>query len=639
VRAVDVSRFITVIDPPKSTGAEERRDRGGEKQDGRSPQSVTGQTSVPTRRQRLGEFLLEHRVITTDQLAEALGQRSRGEKLGAILVRMGIISEPELLQHLSAFLTIPVVSIPDELLDGDLLRLVPPDIARKYDVLPIRRVNGSLSVAMADPTNLRAVDDLTFVTSLRIVPAFAAPTAIRRGIRTYYERSSQNNMLMEAQSGAAEIEIVDPADGEAPDLSDLKAWADQAPVIRLVNMIFAEAISQSASDIHLEPFDSGLHVRYRIDGLLPKMRILPQRLGPGIVSRIKIMAHLDIAERRLPQDGRLKLRCDGREIDVRVSSMPTVGGESLCMRLLDRRAVKHDLLELGFDEAHLAQFTKAIDGRDGMVLITGPTGSGKTTTLYSAIERVRPNDLKIMTVEDPVEYYLDGVTQVAVHEDIGRTFAAVLRSFLRHDPDVLLVGEMRDVETAQTGIRAALTGHLVLTTLHTIDCPSAIPRLLDMGIPGTLLASCLRLTVAQRLVRRVCVDCREPSEVTEQDLVPYGHQPKGLVACSYRGRGCPSCRFTGMRGRVAIYEMMPTSSEIHQLVARGAPVDDIRRMARRQGMVTLREAGLQKVLEGATTLKEVLRATGGEVASEGPVSEDHDSCVTPGVVEVSPDPR
>jgi type IV pilus assembly protein PilB len=329
------------------------------------------------------------------------------------------------------------------------------------------------------------------------------------------------------------------------------------------------------------------------------------------------MANLDIAERRLPQDGRLKIQFEGREIDVRVSSMPTVCGESLCMRLLDRQTVRLSLSGLGFEPSSLQAFTNAIDAKDGMILITGPTGSGKTTTLYSGIERLRPREMKIMTVEDPVEYHLDGVIQVAVQDEIGRSFAVVLRTFLRHDPDVLLVGEMRDPETAQIGIRAALTGHLVLTTLHAIDCPAAIPRMLDMGITPSLLASCLRLTVAQRLVRRLCVHCREPYEADEADLVSYGHRLTGVGRCTlYRPRGCSRCRFTGMRGRVAIYEIMQTSAEVARLITRNAPGSEIREAARRHGMVTLREAGLRKVLEGITTPSEVMRATLGEATGE-----------------------
>ena len=570
------------------------------------------------RRKRLGQLLLEEGLITADQLAQALSERAdTGEKLGHILIRLGLISEWDLVNHLSAQLGVPIVTLPSQPIDPEILRMIPFSIARKYDVLPIRRVNGSLTVAMADPTNLRAMDDVTFATNLRIVPAIASPSEIRHAIDRFYEQRA-GAIALDATIERSELELVDePLPGRAADLSDLKSWADRPPVIRLVNMILGEAISQVASDIHLEPAEGGLHVRYRLDGLLQRVKILPKRLEAGIVSRIKIMANLDIAERRLPQDGRLKLRFEGREIDVRVSSMPTVCGESLCMRLLDRQAVRLSLADLGFDAAGLQEFTNAVDAQDGMILITGPTGSGKTTTLYSGIERLRPRDIKIMTVEDPVEYHLDGVTQVAVQDEIGRSFAVVLRTFLRHDPDVLLVGEMRDPETAQIGIRAALTGHLVLTTLHAIDCPSAIPRLLDMGASASLLASCLRLTVAQRLVRRLCVHCREPYEADEGELAPYGHRLTGSGKCTlYRARGCALCRFTGMRGRVAIYEMMPMSSDIAHLISRSAPTGEIRGAARRHGMITLREAGLRKVLEGITTPQEVLRATLGDSTIE-----------------------
>jgi type IV pilus assembly protein PilB len=569
-------------------------------------------------RQRLGQLLLERGVITEEQLAHALSEKGdTGERLGHVLVRLGLLTEPELVDGLSALFAVPIVVLPEDGVDADVVGLIPAPIARKYDLFPVRRVNGCLTVAMADPSNLRALDDVMFATSLRVVPGIAALSAIRRAIERHYEAPAVQLLLgTQIDSRGVEVVVAPPASGSA-DLSDLRAWADQAPVIRLVNIILADAISQSASDIHVEPFETELQVRYRLDGLLQRVRTLPKQVEAGVVSRIKIMADLDIAERRLPQDGRLKLRYEGREIDVRVSSMPTVCGESVCMRLLDRQAVRLSLSDLGFHSANLEPFVRAIDGQHGMILITGPTGSGKTTTLYSAIERLRPRDVKIMTVEDPVEYHLDGVTQVAVHEEIGRTFAAVLRTFLRHDPDVLLVGEIRDGETAQIGIRAALTGHLVLSTLHTIDCPSAIPRLLDMGIQGSLLASCLRLTVAQRLVRRICPACREPYGADEASLVPYGHRPAGLADCVfYRGRGCQSCRFTGMRGRVAIYELMPTSPEIAELIARNGPTNEIRHVAERNGMMTLRQAGLLKVIEGVTTVAEVLRVTLGDAGAD-----------------------
>jgi type IV pilus assembly protein PilB len=507
----------------------------------------------------------------------------------------------------------PIVTLSEEGVDPTLLRVIPAAIARRYNLFPVRRVNGSLTIAIADPTNLRALDDVAFATGLRIVPGLASMSAIRRAIKRHYDVSPADLSLGPDLYGR-EVEVVEStvAAGTA-DLSDLRAWADQAPVIRFVNMIFAEAIAHSASDIHLEPFEGGLHIRHRLDGMLQRVRTLPKRMEPGIISRIKIMANLDIAERRLPQEGRLKLRYDGREIDIRASSMPTVWGESLCLRLLDRQAMRLSLADLGLSPAGLEQLQRAIDAQNGMILITGPTGSGKTTTLYSAVERLRRRDIKIMTVEDPVEYYVDGVTQVGVHEDIGRTFATVLRTFLRHDPDVLLIGEMRDAETAQTGIRAALTGHLVLSTLHTIDCPSTMPRLFDMGIPGPLLASCLRLTVAQRLMRRICTACREPYEVDDDTLISHGHRPTGVGRyVLYRGRGCGACRFTGIRGRVAIYEMMPTSAEIAGLMSRQAAASEFRELARREGVTSLREEGLRRAIEGITTLEEVLRVTVGE---------------------------
>jgi type IV pilus assembly protein PilB len=576
-----------------------------------------GPRRVPPR-QRLGELLLEQGVITEDELAHALSEKGEtGERLGHVLVRLGLITESELVDGLSALFAIPTVTLPEDRADPALVRLVPALTARQYDLFPVRRINGCLTVAMADPTNLRALDDVAFATSLRVVPGIAPRSAIRRAIERHYDASAAQ-LLLSPETGGRDVELIDAPTASGPaDLADLRAWAGQAPVIRLVNTLLAEAIAQSASDIHLEPFETGLHVRYRLDGLLQRVRTLPKRVEAGVISRIKIMADLDIAERRLPQDGRLKLRYEGREIDVRVSSMPTVCGESVCMRLLDRQTVRLSLSDLGFRGESLEQFTRATDGQDGIILITGPTGSGKTTTLYSAIERLRPRDIKIMTVEDPVEYHLDGVVQVAVNEDIGRTFATVLRTFLRHDPDVLLVGEMRDGETAQIGIRAALTGHLVFATLHTIDCPSAIPRLLDMGVPGSLLASCLRLTVAQRLVRRLCAACREPYEADETSLVAYGHRPTGRgPGVFYRGRGCPSCRFTGMRGRVAIYEMMPTSAELVELIARNASTNEIRDVQRRNGPMSLRQAGLLKVIEGVTTVAEVLRVTLGEAGTD-----------------------
>jgi type IV pilus assembly protein PilB len=375
-------------------------------------------------------------------------------------------------------------------------------------------------------------------------------------------------------------------------------------------MILVDAIRRGASDIHLEPYEKVFRVRFRVDGVLHEIMTPPKRLEPALISRVKIMANLDIAERRLPQDGRIKLRYTTREIDFRVSTLPTIFGEKTVMRLLDKDALQLDLAKLGFDPGALEHFENAIRSPYGMVLITGPTGSGKTTTLYSAIHTVNSPDINIMTAEDPVEYNLKGVNQVQIKDEIGRTFAAALRSFLRQDPDVILVGETRDLETAQIGIRAALTGHLVLTTLHTNDAPSTVARLLDMGIPPFLVSSSVLLIVAQRLARRVCKDCREPYKADEDSLAPYGHLPQGLGACTfYRGKGCANCNFTGMRGRVAIYEVMPVTPEIRDLILRNAPVTDLREVAESQGMKTLRQSGLLKVIDGTTTVEEILRVT------------------------------
>ena len=394
------------------------------------------------------------------------------------------------------------------------------------------------------------------------------------------------------------------------DVIELKESADEAPVIKLVNMVMADAIRRGASDLHWEPYEKEFRIRFRMDGVLHEMLSPPKRHEAAIISRLKIMASLDIAERRLPQDGRIKLRWGRREIDFRVSILPTIFGEKAVLRILDKEALKLDLSSLGFDPWSLEKFTEAIHQPYGMVLITGPTGSGKTTSLYSAIHSINTPDHNIMTAEDPVEYNLRGVNQVQVNDGIGRTFAAVLRSFLRQDPDVILVGETRDLETAQISIRAALTGHLVFTTLHTNDCPSSVARLVDMGVPPFLLSSALVLILAQRLGRRICGECKEPFDAHENDLVPYGHVAQGLGTIRlYRGRGCQTCNFTGMKGRVAIYEVMPISDELRELVLKDASTAEIRALAQSQGMKTLRQSGLQKVLEGVTTTQEVLRVT------------------------------
>jgi len=413
------------------------------------------------------------------------------------------------------------------------------------------------------------------------------------------------------QTDLANVEVVDEGEeGAKVDVFELKESADEAPVVKLVNMVLVDAIQKGASDIHFESYEKIFRIRFRMDGVLHEMLAPPKRLESAILSRLKIMSNLDIAERRLPQDGRIKLRYNNREIDFRVSTLPTIFGEKAVLRILDKEALKLDLTQLGFDEWSLEKFSAAIHQPYGMVLITGPTGSGKTTTLYSGIHTINSPDVNIMTAEDPVEYNLKGVNQVQINEGVGRTFAAALRSFLRQDPDVILVGETRDLETAQISIRAALTGHLVFSTLHTNDCPSTIARLLDMGIPPFLVASSLLLVLAQRLGRKVCKQCREPYDADEESLIPYGHVPTGKGKMQfYKGKGCATCNFTGMKGRIAIYEVMPIGEELRDGILKNASTAELRALAEAAGMRSLRQAGLMKVIEGTTTIEEVLRVT------------------------------
>ena len=563
---------------------------------------------------RLDDRLVAEKLISTEQLQRALAeQKGSADKLGTILVRLGFITEDSLVSFLSKQYSIPAITVAQVDPDPDVLKLVPEQIAKKHSVLPIKRMGNTLTLAMADPTNVFALDDVGFMTGLQIQPVVASEAAIRKAFERLYETgASVTDMMSELEEADTDVEVVEGGEETftKADVFDLKESADEAPVVRLINMILTDAIRRGASDIHLEPYEKVFRVRFRIDGVLHEIMTPPKRLEAALTSRVKIMATLDIAERRLPQDGRIKLRYHQREIDFRVSTLPTIFGEKTVMRILDKDALQLDLTALGFDPWSMEQFTKAIHSPYGMILITGPTGSGKTTTLYSAIHTINSPDINIMTAEDPVEYNLKGVNQVQVNDEIGRTFAACLRSFLRQDPDVILVGETRDLETAQIGIRAALTGHLVLSTLHTNDCPSTPARLLDMGIPPFLVSSSLQLILAQRLGRRVCKDCKEPYEASEDSLVPYGHVSQGLGTINlYKGKGCQTCNFTGMKGRVAIYEVMPISNEIRDLILRNATTNEILEAAASQGMKTLRQNALQKVIDGVTTIEEVLRVT------------------------------
>jgi len=532
-------------------------------------------------------------------------QKRTNEKLPVLVVRLGLMTEDQMVDAQARHYRIPFVVFPEGGIAPEILRMVPAGIALKHEVIPIGRSAGALTLAMIDPTNLSAVDDVAFRTGMRVFPVIARPSVIRQALEQFYE--TQKTRLASALS-EAEAENVETTVEANP--LDLRASADQAPVVRLVNMILLEAVTRGASDVHLEPSERFFQVRFRVDGILQDVTAPAKRLEAAVVSRIKIMSNLDIAERRLPQDGRMKFRDGTREVDFRVSIIPALYGESVVLRMLDKSALKLDLTQLGFDAWSLEQFQKAIHCTHGMILVTGPTGSGKTTTLYSALQTVNTPEIHLLTLEDPVEYNIPRVNQVQVNEEIGFGFAGALRSFLRHDPDVILVGEIRDLETAQIANRAALTGHLVLSTLHTNDAPSTIARLVDMGVPPFLLSSALRLIVAQRLARKICEECRESYEADESELIANGLAPQGRGTLTlYRGRGCQTCSFTGLKGRMALYELLPVTREIRDQINTGATTAEIKKVGRDLGMRTLREAGLAKVLEGVTTVEEVLRVT------------------------------
>ena len=563
---------------------------------------------VPVSR-RLGDLLVAEGLITPPHRDRALeAQKGSSERLGSVLVRLGLIDEEQLIAFLSRQYGIPSVTLAQISIHPDVARLVPVSIAKKYEVLPIKRVADTLTLAMADPANVFAVDDVAFMTNLTVSPVVASESAIRESIARVYATAGVD---LVGDAPDASVEVL--GDGERlskVDAVELQESADEAPVVKLVNMVLVDAIARGASDIHWESYERVFRVRFRVDGVLHDMLTPPKRLEAAIISRLKIMSKLDISERRLPQDGRFKLRYGSREIDFRVSVLPTVFGEKAVLRILDKDSLKLDLGQLGFDAWSLEKFGAAIREPHGLVLITGPTGSGKTTTLYSAIQAINTPAHNIMTAEDPVEYNLMGVNQVQIHDAVGRTFASALRSFLRQDPDVILVGETRDLETAQIAIRAALTGHLVFSTLHTNDCPSTVARLLDMGVPPFLISSSLLLILAQRLARKVCSHCREAYQVDEDALGVYGLRSTGKGTMTiYRGKGCEKCTFTGMKGRVALYEVMPVHEALRDMILAGAPSADLRRAAQDHGMKTLRQAGLEKVTEGVTTVEEVLRVT------------------------------
>lgn len=561
---------------------------------------------------RLGELLLRRSIITLDQLlAATTHQREHGGALVSSLIHLGILSEQDLTTHLHREFRIPIIDPQTIEVSPEVLQLVPRELAYRHEILPIARNGSSLTVAMADPSNLVALNEAKFLTGCDVRVVLAPGQVLRKAIERFYNNHgtrAYEAALTQLKGETLEVVREDPA----VDARELQRAAEEAPLVKLVNAIMVDAIEKRASDIHIEPYERDMRVRFRIDGVLYDIMQPPARFKNALASRVKIMASLDITNRRLPQDGAIKLRApNGKEVSFRVSVLPTIYGEKLVLRILDKTHLQLNPTKLGFDAPALQLFRKAIAQPFGMVLVTGPTGSGKTTTLYSALAEINQSSRNISTAEDPVEHHIRGVNQVQIHEEIGLSFATALRSFLRQDPDVIMVGEIRDSETAEIGIKAALTGHLVLSTLHTNDAPSTMNRLLDMGVQPFLVSSSVLLVVAQRLVRVICPWCKtvvEGCPVTALREIGFSAQEANRVAV-YRGVGCDECSHTGYRGRIALYELMSVDDEIRDLILRHSSATDIKRAAISKGMRTLRAAGLTKVREGSTTVEEVLRVT------------------------------
>jgi len=567
---------------------------------------------------KLGELLTRTGKINQTQLNEALGlQKEQGGRLGTNLVKLGYLTEKELVDSLAQHFRVPSVDLSGMEVDEAVIKIIPADIARKYTILPVSKSGATVTVAMIDPTNVFAMDDVKFMTGYRVEPVVASESAIRVSIDRYYgsthaiELKKVMSDLSEEGSGT-DLEVLD--EDQDLDLAALEEESEQAPVVKLVNLVLTDAIKRGASDIHIEPYEKEYRVRYRIDGILYEMMHPPLKLKEAITSRCKIMARLDIAEKRLPQDGRIKIKTKiagrNKDLDYRVSVLPTLFGEKIVMRLLDKDKLMLDMAKLGFEPESLRKFEAAILKPYGMVLVTGPTGSGKTNTLYSALQRINTPEVNIITAEDPVEFNLSGINQVQTREQIGLNFAAALRSFLRQDPNIILVGEIRDFETAEVAIKAAMTGHLVLSTLHTNDAPSSISRLMNMGIEPFLVATSVHMIVAQRLVRRICTFCKEPLEVPPAALVQAGfseHESRTLKL--FKGRGCDRCSNTGYKGRVGLYEVLEVEDEMREMILSGGSAFELRQKAVQNGMMTLRGSGLQKIRDGMTTLDEVVRET------------------------------
>ena len=588
---------------------------------------------------KLGEILVRENLISPQHLRQALDyQREHGGRLGFNLVKLGLVSDDTITAILSRQYGIPSVNLELFDIEDSVLRLIPQEVAQKYSVLPLSRVGATLTLAMVDPTNVFAMDDIKFMTGLNVEPVVVAEASIQQAISKYYSTSreielasvaaevvskgngfsdpdivSLDNLDLDQNVNAENIEEVFEEDDEI-DLSSLTRMSEDAPVVRLVNVLLVDSLRRGASDIHVEPYEKELRIRFRIDGVLYDVMHPPMKMRDALISRIKIMSKLDISEKRLPQDGRIKIRVKvdsrSRELDFRVSTLPTLFGEKVVLRLLDKDKLMLDMTNLGFEPDSLVKFQRNIAKPFGMVLVTGPTGSGKTNTLYSALQSLNTVDTNIMTAEDPVEFNLPGINQVQMKEQIGLNFAAALRSFLRQDPNIILVGEIRDFETAEIAIKAALTGHLVLSTLHTNDAPSTISRLMNMGIEPFLVATSVNLIQAQRLIRRICKDCKKEHPTPQEALIEIGFSADEVKTLkTYKGRGCPTCNDTGYKGRIGLYEVMEITDEIRELILIGASALELRKKSIEDGMISLRESGLQKIRNGVTTIEEVLRET------------------------------
>ena len=577
--------------------------------------------SVAARKQaapgKFGELLIKTGKINAMQLQEALAlQKEQGGRLGSNLIKLGHLTDRQLVESLSQHFKVPSVDLNGMEIDESVIKIIPADIARKYTILPVNKAGATVTVAMIDPTNVFAMDDVKFMTGYKVEPVVASENTIRTQIDRYYgsTHAIELKKVMEdlTDESTGDLEVLD--EDEELDLATLEEESEQAPVVKLVNIVLTDAIKRGASDIHIEPYEKEYRVRYRIDGILYEMMHPPLKLKEAITSRVKIMARLDIAEKRLPQDGRIKIKTKiggkAKDLDYRVSVLPTLFGEKIVMRLLDKDKLMLDMAKLGFEPESLRRFEAAILKPYGMVLVTGPTGSGKTNTLYSALQRINTPEVNIITAEDPVEFNLVGINQVQMKEQIGLNFAASLRSFLRQDPNIILVGEIRDFETAEVAIKAAMTGHLVLSTLHTNDAPSSINRLMNMGIEPFLVATSVHLIAAQRLVRRICTFCKEPADVPVAALTNLGFSEQTARSLKlFRGRGCERCSTTGYKGRVGLYEVMDVDDDVRELILSGASAHELRQKAIQNGMMTLRGSGMQKISDGMTTIEEVLRET------------------------------